>query len=199
MWLLTNTTRGVRFNAGIATRRASSPNAMLLHPVDPRPSPPINAPQPHGNYNDAQRIRLNEFSDKFAESSASFSPPALIRHLQFYKAVYRTLTAINPVFVEKNVATGHKSPTPAVRVFLTKALVRFQKWLGACLSIRQSNEPLTISEVPPIDVLIILHAYLLCPWTFDEDATFRFPELSIARFPLEHMVRDACTPGFYCP
>jgi len=162
---------------------------MLLHT-----SPPIDAPQRHGDYTDARRTKLSEFGDKFSQYSSSFNPPALIRHLQFYKATHRILTAIEPEFVKKNAITGHKSPTPGVRVFLTKALIRFQKWLSACLSVRESNEPLNLFEVPPIDVLVILHAYLLSPWTFDEDATLRFPELRhIARFPLEHMVRLTST------
>lgn len=166
---------------------------MLLHPSPhPRPHPlSSTADLPHGRseYADAQRDRLSQFGDKFTRYSSSFGITALAQHLRFLNATYHFFTSVGGDFAEKDPATGHKSPTPVVRVLLTKALVRFETWLDKCLSIRNSNEPLAINEVPPLDVLIILHGYMLSPWTYDEDATFRFPSLhKISQFPLEHMV-----------
>jgi len=112
---------------------------MFLRPGGPRPNLPssrIGITRTH--------IGLSDLGDKFSQFLSAFAAPALIQHLQSYKAVQGINAAIEPAFVKKNAFAGHKYPTPGVRVFLTKTLVRFQGRLSACLSIRESSEPLTV-------------------------------------------------------
>lgn len=148
--------------------------------------------QQQPGYSDDQRQRLYNFGAKFTNYSSCFNEAALAQHLKFYQVVHRLLTTIDPEFVEKDIVTGHKSPTPAVRVVLARALARFEIWLDAVLFVRESEDTLEINEVPPLDVLMIWHGYLLSPWNYEEDAALRFPVLQkLARFPLEHMVSQA--------
>jgi hypothetical protein len=155
-------------------------------------APPIHLPQhsesvSKGNHPTAQRRALYDFGPKFSEHLPSFGVPVVVQHLLFLKATYKVFSSIENPFVLRDGITGRKFPTPAMRVFLTKALIRFEAWIQ---KVRASEGPLDERELPPLDVLIILHGYRLAPWIHDEDANLRFPQLSwIGRFPLEHIAR----------
>jgi hypothetical protein len=134
-----------------------------------------------------QRRRLKEFSTNFSEYLPSFNVGVLRQHLLFLKATYRVFSSIDqPFIVEVN---DREAPTPATRVILTKALHRFEIWLKEVVDRRASDKTLDEDELPPLDVLIILHGYRLAPWIYDEDLSLRFPQLSkIGNFPFDNIV-----------
>jgi len=77
--------------------------------------------------------------------------------------------------------------TPAERLFLARAQHRFDLWVYRLLRRpgRDVAEPIQPNEIPPVDVLMLLHAYMLSPWNFYEDCNSTFPELkALGPFPL---------------
>ncbi|KAF8317367.1 hypothetical protein DL93DRAFT_2076984 [Clavulina sp. PMI_390] len=139
-------------------------------------------------FSDEQRLLLNQFGDKFSRYASSFSPQVIQNYLKFYHAVYKQLASVTPDIVAKEAGDRFKAPAPAIRVFLHKALARFEVWLDKVIANRKSAAPFSVEEVPPLDVLSILHAYLLSPWGFDEDMSYHVPTLSkLPEFPLDHM------------
>ncbi len=140
-------------------------------------------------FNIEQRRRLEEFSCKFSKYLPTFDVDVLRKHLLFLKATYRVFDSIDKPFVVEDKTNDRKAPTPATRVFLSKALHRFEVWLNQVVNHRASNKPLDEDELPPLDVLIILHGYRLAPWIYDEDLNLRFPQLAkIGNFPFDNIV-----------
>lgn len=140
-------------------------------------------------FNIEQRRRLEEFSCKFSKYLPTFDVGVLRKHLLFLKATYRVFSSIDKPFVVEDKINDRKAPTPATRVFLSKALHRFEVWLNQVVNHRTSNKPLDEDELPPLDVLIILHGYRLAPWIYDEDLNRRFPQLAkIGNFPFDNIV-----------
>ena len=136
-----------------------------------------------------QRRRLKEFGAKFTQYLPTFDVNVLRQHLLFLKATDRVFSSVDQPYVVIDEVKDCKAPTPATRVFLTKAVYRFEVWLKKAVSLRSSDTPLEGHEIPPLDVLIILHAYRLGRWIYDEDLTLRFPQLAkIGDFPFGHIV-----------
>ncbi|CAE6416730.1 unnamed protein product [Rhizoctonia solani] len=77
-------------------------------------------------------------------------------------------------------------------IYLLRADYRFGVWVDKVVnrSERQRGEvaELTDAEIPPIDVLLLLHAYLLNPVGYYEDSESRYPYLKlIGGFPLDRV------------
>lgn len=135
------------------------------------------------------RIRLLEIDTKFEKISHMFDITVIRRHLIFMKAVNCAARSIHDDFTLEDQSTGIKSPTPAFRVHLTKAAYRYHIWITKCLRARLNQGALEKHEVPPFDVLTILHAHMLAPSRFNEDILLHFPELGlIGRFPFHLIV-----------
>lgn len=149
-----------------------------------------NRPESHSRSDqaDEQNARLKAFDAKFVSYSSAYNLTAVTRHLRFYKAFLASATSTGAPYFERDAKTNLDEPSPAFRALLTKALVRFEAWVRRVLPARISGDPLLLSEVPPLDVLAVLHAYLLSPKIFDHDSTVRFPQLQSITFPLEHLV-----------
>jgi hypothetical protein len=140
-------------------------------------------------FNIEQRRRLKEFSVKFSKYLPTFNVGVLRQYLLFLKAAYKIYSSIDQPFVVDDKVNDREAPTPATRVFLTKALHRFEVWLNKVVDFRASDKDLDEDELPPLDVLIILHSYRLAPWIYDEDLSLRFPQLSkIGNFPFDSIV-----------
>jgi hypothetical protein len=134
--------------------------------------------------------RLLEIDAKFEKISHLFDIAVIRRHLIFMKAVSYAARSIHDNFTLEHPSTGIKSPSPAFRVHLTKAAYRYHIWITKCLRARPNQGALEKHEVPPFDVLTILHAHMLAPSRFNEDILLHFPELGlIGRFPFHHIVR----------
>jgi hypothetical protein len=87
-------------------------------------------------------------------------------------------------------ATGLPITTPSYLLSLTRTQQRFDLWISKILrnGNRHADTPLQTKEIPPIDVLMFLHSYLLSPWNFYEDCYRLYPELSREPFPLAAVV-----------
>ena len=87
-------------------------------------------------------------------------------------------------------ATGLPVTTSSYLLFLTKAQHRFDLWISRILrnGNRYAGTPLQTKEIPPVDVLMFLHSYMLSPWNFYEDCCRLYPELSREPFPLAALV-----------
>jgi hypothetical protein len=133
--------------------------------------------------------KLVEYDAKFKNIQYLFDKSVVKRHLMFLKAFCRIAQSIDENFVVKDPSTGVKSPSPPMRVYLSKAVYRYHIWITKCLQGRPAHRTLSGNELPPLDVLFILHAHMIAPSRFDEDARFHFPELGhVGCFPLEDVV-----------
>ncbi|KAF9515839.1 hypothetical protein BS47DRAFT_723038 [Hydnum rufescens UP504] len=75
---------------------------------------------------------------------------------------------------------GANDPDAAWAVFLARAVYRFQKW-APCAKFADTE----VSPMPPLDVLMVWHSYLLNPRIYFEDGLRVFPNLlAIPSFPL---------------
>ncbi|EUC64071.1 BAR domain protein, putative [Rhizoctonia solani AG-3 Rhs1AP] len=92
-------------------------------------------------------------------------------------------------------------------IYLLRADYRFGVWIDKVVnrSERQRGEvtELTDAQIPPIDVLLLLHAYLLNPVAYYEDSDSRYPGLKlIGGFPLNRVgsrMRKEETQVYYTP
>jgi hypothetical protein len=149
-----------------------------------------------------QRDKLNEFNTKFSQYLPSFDVHVVAQHLLFLRATHEMFTSIeDPFFTVDPKSSRRIFPTAATQVFLAKAVYRFEVWIDKVLSQKGSNLPLDDCEVPPLDVLAILHSYRLAPWIYDEDVALRFPHLRrVGVFPLGHIARNVDSKtGHYQP
>jgi hypothetical protein len=86
-------------------------------------------------------------------------------------------------------------------IYLVRANDRFERWVEKVVNCaeRQRGEltELTDAEIPPVDVLLLLHAYLLNPVGYYEDCESRYPCLKvIGGFPLDRVAgRMVSGPG----
>jgi hypothetical protein len=72
-----------------------------------------------------------------------------------------------------------------MRSFLSRALHRLELWLTAVLGPSKDRNSIEPEELPPLDVALVLHSYMLSPHRYFEDATTRFPQLlGMGAFPL---------------
>ncbi|CAE6436505.1 unnamed protein product [Rhizoctonia solani] len=92
-------------------------------------------------------------------------------------------------------------------IYLVRAEYRFGVWMDKVVNHveRQRGEvtELTDAEIPPVDVLLLLHAYLLNPVAYHEDIESRYPCLKlIGGFPLDRVgskLRKEETQVYYTP
>ena len=128
------------------------------------PRPVVATPLKNDSFSPEQRRRLKKFRAKFTQYLPTFDVNVLRQHLLFPKATYSVLfSSIDQWYVICDEVKDCKAPTPATRVFLTKAVYRLEVWLKLAVSLRSSDTPFEGHEIPPLDVLIILHAYQLNP------------------------------------
>ena len=118
---------------------------------------------------------------------ALISGPSVLAHLRLLGA-FHALEA--SVYVP---ASDPADPPGAVRwrVFIHQAVWRFEIWLKRVVKPGGAT-PRTLrdEEIPPLDVLLVWHAYLLNPRVYADDATRAHPELAaLGGLPLERVVR----------
>jgi hypothetical protein len=152
---------------------------------------------PHSSA-EGQNRKLVEFDSKFEKIRHLFDTSVIGKHLTFMKAIYSAAHSADNNFTVEDESTGIKSPSPPLRVYLSKAVYRYHIWITRCLPGRSEHGPLAKHEIPPLDVLAILHAHMLAPSRFNEDILLHFRELGlIGRFPFDHIVR-IFFPVFSC-
>ncbi|KAH8920909.1 hypothetical protein BT69DRAFT_1352019 [Atractiella rhizophila] len=122
-------------------------------------------------------------------------PPAVLAHLRLLGAFHalRQSVEANELHEQKenlptiSVSSSDGGASGAVKLpqellwslFLHQAVSRFQLWSSLVLSSSSSRSSASASgrleenQLPPIDVLLVWHAYLLNPWTYWEDCLTR--------------------------
>lgn len=115
-------------------------------------------------------------------------------HLLLLAVFHKTHHIIQQGGVTVDKTTRLPITTPIQFLSLARAQHRFDLWV--CHVLRRSGRdkaaPWQLNEIPPIDVLMLLHAYMLSPWNFYEDCYRSYPELeALGPFPLILIV---CSP-----
>jgi hypothetical protein len=121
------------------------------------------------------------------------SIPNIAAHLRLYGAIRSHLFILS----ERHVYFAGRvlCPTPEGKLFLRRSVFRFKLWIEHILRPKfklnsSSNTGLIDIELPPFDVILILHAFMLHPRAFYEDTIRLYPELAVLNgFPLAQVVR----------
>ncbi|KAG9006144.1 hypothetical protein FRB93_008936 [Tulasnella sp. JGI-2019a] len=126
--------------------------------------------------------------------------PNLQNHLVLLKAFHKTLVSVDGSVDYAKPITMGDTGGPHLYAFLAKATHRFDTWIRTSLRLRTSDAPLTEVELPPLDVLMMFHSFMLSPWLCAEDTELRFLELrKIGPFPLREVVKHIDDTGEYAP
>ncbi|KAG9040312.1 hypothetical protein FS837_000813, partial [Tulasnella sp. UAMH 9824] len=136
------------------------------------PSPTINGKLP------------NHFKINGQYVKPQVMPSDLQAHLVLLGAFHRLREEVRTV---KGTATDiPMQPDERYAVFLQRAVYRFEQWAVRMIGGEGSEEEgvipeaarlLAPSEVPPLDVTMVWHTYMLNPRTYYEDCIRRFPGL----------------------
>lgn len=136
------------------------------------PSPNINAKLPNHFKINAQYVK------------PQVMPSDIQAHLVLLGAFHRLREEVKTV---KGTATDiPMQPDERYAVFLQRAVYRFEQWAVRMIGGEGSEEegvipeaarPLAPSEVPPLDVTMAWHTYMLNPRVYYEDCIRRFPGL----------------------
>ncbi|KIO19310.1 hypothetical protein M407DRAFT_56741, partial [Tulasnella calospora MUT 4182] len=87
-------------------------------------------------------------------------------------------------------------PDERYALFLQRAVYRFEQWVARMIGTGDDGEDevsgqprrLAPNEVPPLDVIMVWHTYMLNPKTYYEDCLRKLPGLlKIGSFPLLHL------------
>jgi hypothetical protein len=172
--------------------QASSQATVVVHNVE-HPSP-----SPVSSLEERNRKLLGEFDAKFNEISHFFDGTVIKQHLIFLKALRRNALSIDQNFTVEHAQTKIKSPSPTFRVYLATSLFRYHIWITQCLPHFCKQGVLEKHEIPPFDVLAILHSHMLAPSRFNEDIIRKFSRLGlIGSFPFEQIVRMLIVMSIY--
>ena len=129
------------------------------------------------------KARLDAFHSTLNELTPLVSRERQKAHLHFIGAYVTLLQAVDPFM------RGATEPSETLRVFLARAVDRFRLWLDHAKHRNYKDIALTDCPLPPLDVLIVLHACQLSPHRFYEDGLARLPQLlALGQFPLERVV-----------
>ena len=136
----------------------------------------FNAPQP---YNNPDR-------DRFHANLKKRSPLTTIdnvkAHLKLSGAFLKLLEPLGP-------SEPLVTPSGQLHIFLSRAVHRLALYLDNVLGPVTDTQSLERKALPPLDVALVLHSYVLSPHRFFEDSIIRFPQLSAAKeFPVIELV-----------
>lgn len=130
---------------------------------------------------------------RFMDSSVAQAD--ILAHLRVYGSIRSHLFDLSKNHVyydDQNILW----PTIEGRLFLRRSVYRFRLWITKVLrpkfqKINGSEVCLTDTELPPYDVVLVLHAFMLHPRTFYGDTIRLFPELGVLKgFPLHQVVSN---------
>ncbi|KAG8842229.1 hypothetical protein FRB96_005851 [Tulasnella sp. 330] len=123
------------------------------------------------------------FDETFDTFKSAFTVPILKdQHLAFIGAANRFIrTSLSTISVT-NKMTGFEEASPELRLLSSKAIYRLELWIDTLIASKhhQGGE----LPLPPLDVLIMLNAYMLSPRPFLEDVRVR-DLLDLQSFPIK--------------
>ncbi|KAG9048660.1 hypothetical protein FS837_012288 [Tulasnella sp. UAMH 9824] len=130
-----------------------------------------------------------KFNDQYVK--VQVMPSELQAHLVLLGAFHRLREEVRTLKGVK--ADIPMEPDERYSVFLQRAVYRFEQWAVRMISTGEDGEDeamgeprrLTPNEVPPLDVMMVWHTYMLNPRTYYEDCLRKLPGLvKIGSFPL---------------
>ncbi|KAF7433682.1 hypothetical protein PC9H_005645 [Pleurotus ostreatus] len=114
-------------------------------------------------------MTLPNFFD-FTISTATISA-----HVLLMRAIHKLQTCVQPGGIPRRQDDGSPQPSETTEAFIRSAVIRFTAWvtgLNANAQKRHDRHDLTVAQmdVPPLDVLMVWHAYMLSPVTYEKDS-----------------------------
>jgi Glycine-rich domain-containing protein-like len=111
-------------------------------------------------------------------TSPSVSIENIHDHILLMQAIHKLQEKIQPGLGTTPFDPKYSAPLPSASMagFLHSAVQRFGAWIDAKQKVEPSA-PLSQEHIPPLDVLMIWHAYMLSPDAYYADAQGNVPIL----------------------
>ena len=111
-------------------------------------------------------------------------------HILFMRAVHKLQTSVQPGGIPRRYEDGAPQPSEQTLAFLRNAVVRFKTWVAKLSSgpSKAQGCAVDVLEIPPLDVLMVWHAYMLSPVTYEKDSSASTGLQLLTRMPLEKIV-----------
>jgi hypothetical protein len=125
------------------------------------------------------------------------SPKDVANHLRLLEAVRSYVFTLSKGHVK--FVNGELVTTPAGNLLFRRSIHHLKLWITQVLRLKFTLDPsskgLQDVEVPPFNVLMILHSYMLHPHSFYEDSIRLNPEVAVlSGFPFEQVVSLIFSP-----
>ncbi|KZV87185.1 hypothetical protein EXIGLDRAFT_680177 [Exidia glandulosa HHB12029] len=115
--------------------------------------------------------------DTFPVGGRQTRPVISVQELLAHLRILRAFSALRDSVEKATQIESYVDATAAWTIFLSRAVYRFEKWI-ATLAVYPEG------ALPPLDVLMVWHSFLLNPMIYKEDST-RIPQLAtLTSFPL---------------
>lgn len=117
----------------------------------------------------------------------------VLAHLDLISVFHKVHHAIQDGGVVVDPLSDLPVISAAQMLFLARAQHRFDLWIEKVLQRpgRDTNNSLLPEEIPPVDVLMLLHSYMLRPLHYREDLIRVYPCLGgVGAFPLRAVVSN---------
>ncbi|KAL0957952.1 hypothetical protein HGRIS_000133 [Hohenbuehelia grisea] len=131
----------------------------------------------------------DKVANKFSDAPPFVSHKAAKAHL-------RTIGAFLEISRQAGYSTSD-SQNPSFIAFLSRAVARLEIWLEKVIGRTADRGPILAKELPPLDVAMALHSYMLSPRLFRDDAVGTYPQLkALLEFPWERLA-DLVDPATF--
>lgn len=125
-------------------------------------------------------------SERFQAALNRLSPLVKLDHI---KAHLVLIGAFREALEKVDKFTGSFELTDALCSYLSRGVHRLHAWLTYVISTSADRSTVQPQELPPLDVLLLFHAYLLRPHRFYEASITTYPQLfAMGPFPLLQVV-----------
>ena len=125
-------------------------------------------------------------SERFQAALNTLSPLVKLDHI---KAHLVLIGAFREALEKVDKFTGSFELTDALCSYLSRGVHRLHAWLTYVISTSADRSTVQPQELPPLDVLLLFHAYLLRPHRFYEASITTYPQLfAMGPFPLLQVV-----------
>ncbi|KAL4255417.1 hypothetical protein AB1N83_011984 [Pleurotus pulmonarius] len=105
----------------------------------------------------------------------TLSTTTISAHVLLMRAIHKLQTCVQPGGIPRRQDDGSPQPSEKTVAFIRNAVVRFAAWVAGLQASAQKHHDrheLTVDQmdVPPLDILMVWHAYMLAPVTYEKDS-----------------------------
>ncbi|KAF4600436.1 hypothetical protein EYR38_005063 [Pleurotus pulmonarius] len=105
----------------------------------------------------------------------TLSTTTISAHVLLMRAINKLQTCVQPGGIPRRQDDGSPQPSEKTVAFIRNAVVRFAAWVAGLQASAQKHHDrheLTVDQmdVPPLDILMVWHAYMLAPVTYEKDS-----------------------------